>query len=127
MSANPSEPLTVLDRIGIGLTVFPLAALLFFRPLAGRAFEEMFRQIGTLGGLPAITRLALTWWFPVVVGLAPLGALLRGLMAGVPVPQRRTWVIGAFFMACIGLAICVYGVYLPIFDLAGKIKVDGAQ
>jgi hypothetical protein len=106
------------------LTVFPLAGLLFFRPLAGRAFEEMFRQFGSLGKLPGLTALCLTWWFPVALGLPAAGALVRGLVPGVPVPQRRTWIVGAFLMACAGLGICTYGVYQPVFALAGSIKTD---
>ncbi len=122
----PLEPFTVLDRIGTGITVFPVAALLFFHALAGRAFAQMFRDFGALGALPPLTALSISWWFPAVLGLAPLGALVRGVLAGTPVPERRTWIVGAFLMACVGLAVCTAGVYLPIFDLAGKIKADDA-
>jgi hypothetical protein len=110
---------TTLDWIGATVAGFAALGLLAF-PVAGRAFTLMYRDFGS-STVPALTRLATSWWFPVALGLLSVTGLSLGFRA-TALQRRRMWVVGAFFLAGIGLALCLVGAYLPIFSLSDKIK-----
>jgi len=94
---------------------------LFAFPIMGSSFAAMFRDFGN-AQLPALTQLVITGWFPPILGLLVAGATARGLRGAMPLVQRRLWILGAMVLAGVSIGVCVVGVYLPIFTLAGNIK-----
>lgn len=119
----PSERFTPADSSWMVLACISVASVVFFYPLVGRHFAVMFREFGSMS-LPWLTSLAISWWFPVLLGLAPLAALGQVLRRSMPLRARRLCAVSALVLALAGFAICLFGVYQPVFDLAGKIKAD---
>src|SRR6266496_1059749 len=107
--AEVQQRFTTLDWIGAVVAGFASLGLLFF-PVAGRAFSSMYRDFGA-APLPSLTRLSLSSWFPVTLGLISITGLFLGLR-GLELPRRRRWVIGAFAVAGIGFAVCLIGACL---------------
>lgn len=121
-SSSASESFTVLDWIGTAAVYILIAGLLAF-PLAGRSFAWMYRDFGYTQ-LPRLTAWAISWWFPPLLALLPLGSVAQVFRSSIPLRGRRAFAVGAFVLALAGLALCLIGVYQPIFDLAGKIKAE---
>ena len=121
--ARPTpERFSTLDRMGTVAALFAALALLSF-PIFGHNFATMFQDFGSPEHLPTLTRLAVTWWFPVSLGLLVTAVILAG---GSPLPLkvRRACIVVAFLVGCIGLGLCVVGVYLPVFQLADAVKAE---
>ena len=116
------QDFTTLDWIGTLIAATTALGLLVF-PIAAQSFATMFREFGSRD-LPALTRLALSWWFPVVLALPVIATFGLGLRGSAPIQHRRAWVVVAFVLGCFGIGICLVGVYLPIFSLAGSIKAS---
>lgn len=112
---------TTLDWIGTIVAGCAVAALAAF-PYEGRSFDAMFRDFGAREQLPLLTRLALTPWFPELLSLPAVVALVIGLRGSAPLKRRRLAVVTAFCLGVIGLGVCLAGVYEPIFDVAGKVR-----
>lgn len=83
-------------------------------------FGKMFTDFG--GELPALTLLCLRPWFPLVLGLLPLGLVLDGLLRQVAPPGRVVRAVSAAVLAVLAPVLFLVGVYLPIFSLAGAIR-----
>ena len=119
--ARTTQSFTALDWIGASVAGFPALGLLLF-PLAGRAFASMFRDMGSPDRLPTLTRLAVSGWFPPLLGLLVVTAGANCLRDALPLPTRRAFIIGAFLLGAVGLGLCLLGAYLPIFSIANAVK-----
>jgi hypothetical protein len=115
------ETFGVLDGLGAALAALGALALATF-PTAGGNFAAMFEDFGSLSELPLLTRLATTTWFPLLLAATVAGML--GVGFGRRAPARRYWLLGAVVLGAAGFALCLVGVYLPIFAIAGAIKAD---
>ena len=120
---GPHERFTVLDRLAVVMAGFNLLGLLLF-PIAGRSFAGMFEDLGSRANLPLLTRLATSTWFPLALALPVAASLVIGLQARRPLPRRRAWVVGAFVLGGLAFGLCVVGMYLPIFAIAGALKME---
>lgn len=117
----PDERLTALDGIAVALTGLLATVLFAFPYLVGRHFRLMFDDFGT-ASLPALTNLALSTWFPSVLGaVTAIGPAVAGIPS-ISLARRRRVVVAAFVFGCAAFAMCLVGMYLPIFDLADNIK-----
>ena len=94
---------------------------LFAFPILGSAFAGMFRDLGSEAQLPLLTRLAVSLWFPPLLGVLVAIATARGIRGALPLVRRRLWILGAMVFAGVSIGLCVIGVYMPIFTLAGNI------
>jgi type II secretory pathway component PulF len=117
-----SDGLSALDWIGaIAAAVvacFSLAVPIVVAP----GFAAMFADLG--GEIPGLTRLVLSTWFPPLFAVPPVALLAGAMMPGKArsIGARRGLIAGAFLAALFGVALCLYGLYAPILDLAGKIR-----
>jgi hypothetical protein len=119
MERMAREPLTTLDSIGAALAGFTSLGLLAF-PIAGRSFATMFEDFGSRVQLPLLTRLATSIWFPPTLGVLVAAWVVAGIVGRLPMSQRRGCIVGAFIGGCVGIALCLIGAYLPIFELAQR-------
>ncbi len=115
-------PLTALDGIGVFLTALVAAALVAFPFVVGPRFEAMFHEFGAMDALPLLTRLVLSAWIPIGLGAATASGAVLGCVPAIPLGVRRGVLVGAFVMGCAAIAVCLVGLYLPIFLLAGAIS-----
>jgi hypothetical protein len=114
--------LAVLDWIGLVVVapsvVFLLAAPLVVTP----AFAAMFADFGSSSSLPAITRLAMSWWLPPVLAGVPLALVLAALTGRRPLGARRLLGVVAFLSGAAGAALYLVGMYAPVYAIAGAIR-----
>jgi hypothetical protein len=115
------QQFTVLDWIGTLVTGSTIAGLMLF-PVG--SFRTVFHDLGSPQDLPLLTRIALFPGFPLILALPALVSFALGLRPRHRLSQRRMWIVAAFSLGCLGSALCVVAMYLPIFTLAGKIKAD---
>ena len=127
MTNRPNTPrpraaaaLTALDWIGVALAGTALLGLLVAPRLAGPAFTSMFEDLGAT--LPLLTRMAIAWWPFAALALAPLALLLVALLRRTPVRRARLLVTLSFVLSMGFLALLAYGLYAPVFDLAGAVE-----
>jgi hypothetical protein len=122
---NPPEPrpFTILDWVGMAAAGFSALGLLVF-PVAGRSFAAMFQDFGSPEHLPTLTKLATSWWFPMLFGLLVAIGLVLGTRRASPLGRRRAWIVGAFVLGGAAFALCLVGAYLPIFAVAGAMKAE---
>jgi hypothetical protein len=125
MNADPksAQGFTVLDWLGTVVAGFSAFGLLLF-PLAGRTFASMFRDVGSANHLPALTRLVISGWLPVILGLLVVSGVVAGVRAATPLSRRRAFIVGAFVLGGVGFGVCLVGLYLPIFAIADAVKSD---
>jgi len=121
-----SDSFTSLDWIGVGLSALTAVVLLAFPFVVAPAFAGMFAEFGATSALPTITRVGLTPWPGLALGLmvtttTVTAAVLRGPDT---IGLRRGLVVGGFFGGALGLVGLLYAMYAPMFDVAGKIKPD---
>lgn len=114
--------LTALDWIAIVVTGLLALGLLSF-PVVGAQYRAMYADFGSQP-LPLLTRLAVSLWFPPLLGALVAAAVAIAVARGVSLGTRRGLVVGAFILGAICLASCWVAVYLPIFQLAGQIRAD---
>ena len=115
------QKFTVLDWIGTLATGLTIAGLMAF-PAA--SFRTIFHDLSSPDDLPLLTRMALYPWFSVVLAAPALVAFAFGLQPRRRLSLRRKCIAGAFLLACLGSAVCVVAMYLPVFTITGKIKAD---
>jgi hypothetical protein len=90
--------------------------LLGFSPAVGRRFGAMFDDFG--GRVPLLTSLVVRWYVPTLAGLVVAALLLTGLRLA-----RLRGLLGVAAVLGVGcFSACVYGIYAPIWALAGAIK-----
>jgi hypothetical protein len=123
MPVDTPKPFTILDWGGTVVAGFSAVGLLSF-PVVGRSFAAVFRDFGDAERLPALTRLAISGWFPIALGLVVGTGVTLGVRQASDLGRRRAWIVGAFVVGAAGFALCLVGVYLPIFALAGAIKAE---
>lgn len=112
----------MLDWIGLVVVLLLNGFLVTWPALIAPTYRAMFSEFAT--ELPLFTRLALSLWLPLgfvalSVGLVTAAALLR---TNLGIGNRRALAVLAFVVALAGVATCIVGVYLPIFQLAGAIE-----
>ena len=114
ISANK---MTIIDRIGMVYIVSNILGLLLF-PNVANTFRGMFQDFG--GELPVITLLVLKPWFSIMFAVS--GAVVFSLQwhkkIKTNIKHRRTVVIAAFIIVVTAAAVCVIGLYLPIFTMS---------
>lgn len=121
MSENDTiNRLTVLDWIGIIFVVANIIALFLF-PKIAYAFEKMFEDFG--GPLPAMTIIVLKPWFSILLGIFCTGIFSLQWIKPIKISLklRRTVIVLSIFAASTAYAVCIIGLYLPIFKFAGSI------
>lgn len=110
----------VLGLVVVSLTTTLLLMDRFVLP----AFAKMFEDFGSTRVLPTVTRLVLS--HASTLGGAALSVVLAVL--GVFARQRGAkgaavgLLIGGIAAGVLAVAFSFYGLYAPVFDLAGKIK-----
>lgn len=119
-TATGPGDLTALDWIAAVLTALGGLFCASFPFLAAPAFAEMFADFG--GPLPAITRLGLTLWFPLVLAAIPFTVLAVALLRRVTLGRRRALIVASFVLTVAASGLCLYSMYAPIFALAGTIR-----
>lgn len=117
------QAFTVLDWLGTVVAGFSALALAMF-PITGRSFAGMFNDLGSRAELPLLTRLATTTWFPLLLVIPVVTTLALGLRGRHALSTRRLWIVSAFLLGGVSFAVCLVGVYLPIFSIAGAIVDD---
>jgi hypothetical protein len=115
------QRLTSLDGIAVFLTGLVAAGLFAFPFAVGRHFGAMFADFGS-APLPPLTGLAVSVWFPCALGAMVAGGPVLACIPAVPLAYRRRVLVAAFVLGCVSVGVCVVGVYLPLFELADKIK-----
>jgi hypothetical protein len=120
---TPDE-FTTLDWIGVVLNALLTCALLAFPFAVAPMFASMFDDFCRKDALPAITRVAMKPWPGVGLGLLVAAPTVMASMMRAPesIALRRGLVVVGFFGGALGIALLVYAMYVPIFDLAGSIK-----
>jgi type II secretory pathway component PulF len=88
------------------------------------AMKAMFDDFGRSTPLPLLTRVVMGWWWP-TAWIAVLLALTAVAMLGVRAERRRVVVLAvAMVLGAAQPMLTWWGMYLPIFELAGKIRVE---
>jgi hypothetical protein len=119
-SGDDANALTALDWIGAFIVAGGVMFCVSFPWSIGAPFRAMFGQLGAPpSGLPG---LVLSSWFAPVLGLVPAAMLSLGLLPRQPIGRRRALIVAAFVVAVLCAVLCLAGVYLPVFQLAGKIE-----
>lgn len=121
-----SESFSALDWIGVGLNAMEATALVAFPFVVAPSFQAMFADFGSRSSLPALTRLALTPWPGLALGLmvAALTAIVGVFRGPDTIALRRGFVVVGFVVGALGIVGLLYGMYAPIFAVAGKIKAE---
>src|SRR5262245_49523497 len=119
---SESASFTALDWIAVGLSALLSLALIVFPFTVAPSFAQMFSEFGS--AFPAVTRAALTPWAAPSLGLLAASPMLVAvaLPGAGTLGLRRAMVILSFFLGLFALGTCLFALYAPIFDLAGKIK-----
>ena len=84
----------------------------------------MFHDLGSADDLPLLTRIVLFPGASVALATPALIAFVVAFLGRQPLARRRTWIVAAFGLGLLGMALCLVAMYLPIFSLAGRIKAD---
>ena len=121
--APQASVFTALDWVGAAAAGFVGLALLAF-PIAGRNFAAMYRSFGSRESLPRLTLLAVSWWFPLALGVVVVAIVALASGRRLSLPARRACVLAAFVAGCAGVALCMIGAYLPIYELAGAVNAE---
>jgi hypothetical protein len=82
----------------------------------------MFDDLGSRENLPLLTQWATSPWGPIALAIPTGVALAFGIGASAPMRRRRAWIVGAVLLGCASCALCLVGLYLPIFVLARAIE-----
>jgi hypothetical protein len=114
------EELTTSDWLAV---VFTSLGILFCFEVAlsiGPRFKESFEGFG--GELPALAQLVFMPWFPLLLGLIPAFMVALALVGKTSLGFRRGLIVGAGVFSLSASALCLHGIYSPIFAIAGAIK-----
>lgn len=109
--------LAALDWVLVVVAGNTAVFLLGFSLVTDR-FRAMFEDFGAT--VPLLTRIAARWYSPVIAGLVVAALLVAGLRVG---PKRQRALLGgAAGLGVVSVAAFLYGIYWPIFAIAGQIK-----
>ena len=119
---RPASRFSALDRLATVLACLSLFGLV----IVAASLEQFQKMVGDFGAdLPALTRLTLEYQLPlpflIVTGVVSgLGAWRRakGLRGG----RALLWIGCA--VGVLGAAACLWGLYGPVFEIAGKVSED---
>jgi len=120
MESRKAEDLTSLDWIAAILDITIGLALLSVPFAVTPAFMSMFEEFG--GQLPGITLFVARSWFPVASGFLVLALTGAGLFSRMPLKTRRALLVAAFLIGLVLGAVYLWGMYAPVFELAGAIQ-----
>ncbi len=114
------EELTALDGIGAAIASLGAVFCLQLPFFLGPVFQKMFADFADEP--PAITRLVLTLWFPVLLGLIPAFMVALVLVRRTSLGVRRGLIVGALFLSLSSSGLCLYALYGQPMSLVGRIK-----
>ncbi|MFT3836165.1 MAG: hypothetical protein QM723_04095 [Myxococcaceae bacterium] len=112
---------TAVDWALFGLVALPELFDMVFPFLIAPVYAKMFADFGS-AALPWVTRLALTKWFPFVVGMPAFLPLALALDARRALGERRVLLLVGLIVALAGAGLLVFAMYSPIFELAAAVK-----
>ena len=115
---TPLAYFTILDWLGVTATGFSTLPLLGFA-IAGPRARAVFDDVG--GELPLLTLWVMQPWFPITLGIVSLAILMAAFRKDLSIGRRRMWVVASFVMTSTFVALCLIGLYLPIFIMADAI------
>jgi hypothetical protein len=118
-AARAASALTVLDWIGVAVTVLAVVAVMLVPHVVAPPFVAMYEEFEA--ALPSITILVVSGWFPLLLGQLPLAALLWAVLRRHSLLAARMGVLAGFLLSLGCSALVWYGLYAPIFELAGAI------
>ena len=109
--------------IGIGFLagVFPFVFTIIHETRVAAEKEEMFLEFG--GTLPTLTKNVINPWFTITLGMLSLSIFSTQWLKPVKasIKRRRAVIVISFVTASVSFAICIVGLYQPIFRLAGSV------
>ncbi len=117
---NPLQDFTVFDWLAVGATGLAVLFCFQFPFLAAPAFAKMFKDFG--GELPDLTQLALTVWFPLMLGLNPASIVFHALAQKHTLSRRRLLIAAALVMSLGFSGLLVLAMYLPVFETGQQIE-----
>jgi len=115
--------LTGLDWLGAALTSLGVMFCCLLALYMGPRFQKVFEDFG--GELPALTRLALEPWFPLLLGLIPAFMVVLALAGKASLGVRRGLIVGAMFLSLSASGLCLYAIYSQIFAARELMKSLG--
>jgi hypothetical protein len=86
----------------------------------GPRFKKLFEGFG--GEMPVLTQLVCMPWFPLLFGLTSACMVAVALVGKTSLGFRRGLIVGASFISLSASALCLHGLYIPIFAIADAIK-----
>ena len=122
-SNSHGRQIEAIDKAGLALAVASLASLFGVQHHGSSTVGSTFRDLGAPEALPLLTRLTISSQFPIGValfGLLTLGAAFGQRNAKV----RRLLMLVVLAVVALSAAMTVLGWYLPIFQMADRIKAD---
>jgi len=111
---------TAMDWIGVAVTGLVALGVILAPHVVAPPIVAMYEDFEAT--LPTITQLVITGWFPLLLGQLPLAALVWALLRRHSLLAARMLVLAGFLAALLGGATVWYGLYAPIFELAGAIE-----
>jgi hypothetical protein len=118
---SKSEGASILDYLVALVTVLCALALLAL-PLRMGAFAEMYDDFG--GELPFWTTLALRPFVPPILGVLVLAVTGLAIWQWKEPIRRKLILCGALVAGAGSLLGLLYALYLPIFELAGRVSSE---
>ena len=114
----------VLDWILLALSACAVGALIALRLLVVGSFVAMYRDFGSPESLPRITALVITPWSTLVATLvvAVLSLVGVGVRAATGARIGTALSLAAVVTGALSVAAVVWGLYAPVFEIAGRIR-----
>jgi hypothetical protein len=120
-SDTPKVPLQWFDTVAMVVAALSATGLTMVA-FAGRTFLGMYDDLGSRERIPALTLLATSAWFPLVLALAAAAALGLSRKTGTPPRRHRMWILASLAVGSAGFIVCLVGLFLPILGLAAAIQ-----
>lgn len=89
-------------------------------PIVGSQFRAMYGDFGS--EVPVFTQLAVSAWFPPVLGLGLFAVIGAGLALGPKIGGRAPWIAGALAAAILAIPGLCVAVYYPLFGLSATLR-----
>ncbi|MBW2276224.1 MAG: metallophosphoesterase [Deltaproteobacteria bacterium] len=111
---------SAMDWIGVVVTGLAAFSVMLVPRIVAPPIVSMYEDFDAT--LPTITLLVISGWFPLLLGQLPLASLLLALLRRHSMSAARMLVVIGFVLALVFGAVCWYGLYAPIFELAGAVS-----